>query len=327
MEERTKKSILIEVRGGVGKNFSLAHIIDEIKEAYPEGVKIVTPYFDIFESIEGIDVYNASQPGIWKSVFEDIDDDTKIVIDHMYETEEFIRKEINYQDAWRKLCDIPIKNSSMNIIETNKLEPEKKYKFLVNQVQAIQEELQKKGYQDFIIFQHTGGQSPLVQVPVDKEGKQHWESVPYNGQNNGLSRHYPEDYAYKFVTEFKQKHPNTAVISFTLPNEPFIEGTEKFQVPYLAYHLLARQPNCKGFVSVDSCLQHMITGLVKGVVIWGHSAPTVFGYSNNENIVQKCNRENIHYFTQLGPAFNKIKYIDPELLEKQVEKILFEDTK
>mgnify|MGYP003421008185 FL=1 len=85
-------------------------------------------------------------------------------------------------------------------------------------------------------------------------------------------------------------------------------------MPYLAYIQLAKNNKCIGFVSIDSSLQHFLSGIKPGVVIWGHSLPEAFGYSCNTNVIQKCRRDDILYMNLLGPSGAKIEYIEPEEL-------------
>ena len=156
-----------------------------------------------------------------------------------------------------------------------------------------------------------------------KEQFADWGKVPYNGDNEPLQRHIPIDIAGKFIKLFREKHPKTAVILFQLPNEPGWEGCFKFTVPYLAYYELAKLPECVGFVSIDSSLHHLLAGITKGVVVWGHSLPEAFGYDYQKNIIQECRRDDIIYMSLLGPCANKIKYIKPEKLMEETESYLF----
>ena len=52
--------------------------------------------------------------------------------------------------------------------------------------------------------------------------------------------------------------------------------------------------------------------------------PENFGYKCNKNVVQDCRRDDILYFTALGPSGAKVKYIEPDKLYKKVEDYFFE---
>lgn len=318
------KNILVDVRGGTGKNFALASICEELKQKY-EHVSVISPYVDIFQSSEFVD--KAYQPQEVRSAIEDAADDTLIVVDHIYDTNEFIRKEISYQDAFRVACGLKKKNEKGGSEATSNLIPLKNFGWLKNHIDNIMKQIRDGGYENFIIVQFTGGQSPLVQVPTNEKGEQDWGKVPYQGQQTGLSRHYPIDKAAKFCQLFSAAHPKTAIINYNLPNEYRFDKTFQFVVPYLTYYELAKMPECLGTVSIDSSLQHMVAGVTKSIVIWGHSHPDSFGYKYNKNIIQPCKRDGIKYFSALGPAANRIDYIEPDALLVETEEYLFEKEK
>ena len=193
-------------------------------------------------------------------------------------------------------------------------------------------QIKEAGFDDFVIMQFSGGQSPLVNVPIGerkkedgtKEQFQDWSKVPYNYENEPLKRHYPIDLAKKFVELFQAAHPKTAVILYQLPNEPYsFNNTFRFVLPYLTYYELAKLPECTGTVSIDSSLHHIIAGVTKSVVIWAHSLPLSFGYEYNKNVIQDCRRDDILYFSALGPSGAAVKYIKPEYLLKEVDDYLF----
>lgn len=320
-----KKSIYINSQGGTGFNLALAHVIPELKEKYDE-VAVLSPYFDIFESCPYVDsVYKPNE--IRDFIFDAKSKDAKLICERMYDSEEFIYKKVSYADAWRKAAGLKTKGNKDGSDTKTNLEPEKKYPYLGNQANEIVKTIKEKGYKDFVIMQFTGGQSPLVQVPqsTDKDGKvfADWNKVPYNYENEPLKRHYPIDLVNKFIELFRNAHPETAVILYQLPNEPAPENVFRFTVPYLAYHVLARKDECAGVVSIDSSLQHLVAGLTKTVVIWGHSLPLSFGYDYNKNILQDCRRDDILYFSALGPSGAAIRYIKPEDLLKEVDAYIF----
>lgn len=315
------KNILVDVRGGTGKNFAFISIAKELKEKY-EHVSVITPYFDIPLSSSYVDkVYN---PNEVRSAIEDAGDDTLIVIDHIYDTDAFIRKEISYQDAFRLACGLKAKDEKTGgTTAVSELNPTKPFPYLDNQKNSILKSIKENGFENFIIVQFTGSQSPLQQVPTNEKGEPDWSKVPYNGQNTGLSRHYPKDLADEFIKLFREAHPKTAIVNYSLPNEYRFDGVFQFTVPYLAYYELAKLPECKGIVAIDSSLQHMVAGVTKAVVLWAHSLPDSFGYKYNRNIIQPCKRDGIKYFSALGPASNRIDYIKPEALLKEVDSYLF----
>lgn len=331
------KKFFINVQGGTGMNIALASFISFIKEnGDAKGNKdysftVLSPYFDIFESCKDVErVYKPNE--IRDFIFDAEFEKAELVMGRLYDLDGFIKKQMSYPDAWAKMLNIPWKkDKEAGTVTTSNLEPEKKYPYLGNQANEIVKTIKEKGYKDFVIMQFTGGQSPLVQVPqsTDKDGKvfADWNKVPYNYDNEPLKRHYPIDLVNKFIELFRNAHPETAVILYQLPNEPAPENVFRFTVPYLAYHVLARKDECTGVVSIDSSLQHLVAGLTKTVVIWGHSLPLSFGYDYNKNILQDCRRDDILYFSALGPSGAAIRYIKPEDLLKEVDAYLFGEEK
>ena len=315
------KNIYINSQGGLGFNLALSHIAGELKSAYDK-VCILSPYYDVFESCPDVDyVYKPSE--IRDFIFDAKHDDAKLICERMYDSEDFIYKKLSYADAWRKAAGLKIKGNKNGSDTVSNLEPGRAYPLLIKTANNILAELTNKGYEDFVIMQFEGGQSPLVQVPSGQDGNPDWSKVPTNYDNEPLKRHYPHERAQTFITKFRERHPKTAIILYQLPNEHQYQGAEQFLAPYLTYYILAKHESCIGTVSIDSSLQHLVAGVTKSVVLWGHSLPLSFGYDYNKNLIQKCNRDDILYFSALGPSGARIDYMEPEVLLKEVDEYLF----
>ena len=303
--ENKVMDLYISVRGGLGKNLSFTGVAKWLKDNNKfEHIYVHSPYFDVFECCPAVDgIYKPNE--IRDFIFDAKHDNARLVIDNMYQTEEFIYKTINYKDAWLKMLGIEDSIDEVKVC----VEPLTAYPALQNFVDQVKKDIKDKGYKDFAIMQFTGGQSPLVQVPNND-----WTKVPYDYQNEPLKRHYPIEKAQAFVELYHKANPETAVILYQLPNEPKPQGEFIFNyvIPYLTYNLLARE--AKEIVTIDSSLQHLTAGLCKTTVIWGHSLPESFGYEYNNNIIQECRRDDLCYFTELGPSGARVKYITPEEL-------------
>lgn len=323
------KKFFINVQGGTGMNIALASFISFIKEnGDAKGNKdysftVLSPYFDIFESCKDVErVYKPNE--IRDFIFDAEFEKAELVMGRLYDLDGFIKKQMSYPDAWAKMLNIPWKkDKETGTVTTSNLEPEKKYPYLTNQADDILKKVKENGFKDFVIMQFTGGQSPLTQVPANEKGEPDWSKVPYNYDNEPLKRHYPIDLVNQFISLFRAAHPETAIILYQLPNEPAPDGVFRFTIPYLAYHVLARKDECVGVVTIDSSLQHLVAGLTKTLVIWGHSLPLSFGYDYNKNILQDCRRDDILYFSALGPSGAAIRYIKPDALLKEVDSYLF----
>ena len=131
------------------------------------------------------------------------------------------------------------------------------------------------GDDDFIVIQFSGGQAP---------------AGAFNPQNayvsNDPTRNYHPFLAQKVIGLIKEKYEDLKILNFSLPNEPKYEETEQPELmPYAQWHEILKLPNCKGFISVDSCLNHFARSAGrKGVVIWGGTRWPQFGYKQNINI-------------------------------------------
>lgn len=314
------RNIYINSQGGLGFNIALAHVLPEFKNVYDK-VCVLSPYFDVFESSPYVDaVYKPNE--IRDFIFDAKNDEARLICERMYDSEDFIYKKVSYADAWRKAAGIELHGNKEGSDTKASLEPLNKYADLAKHVDSILNAI--KDFDNYVICQFTGGQSPLVQVPA-KEGKPDWSKVPYNYENEPLKRHYPISKVQEFIDKFSAEHPKTAIIMYQLPNEPMPKGKQivLVTIPYLAYYVLAKNEKCKGTISIDSSLQHLVAGVTKSVVIWGHSLPDSFGYEYNKNIIQKCRRDDILYFSALGPSGARIEYIKPDDLLKEVDEYLF----
>lgn len=315
-----KKYAYVQINGGLGKNIAFSQIAKEVKEKY-DFLAVSSPYFDVFKSCPHVDyVYKPEEAKDF--IFDAKHDKADIFIDHIYDTSDFIYKKVSYADAYRKMMGLPLKNNEGGSDTKTELEPLKSYPNLQQNIDFIMGQIKEAGFEDFILVQFEGGQSPLVNVPMDEKGQSDWSKVPTNYENEPLRRHYPFEKATEFVELFRKAHPKTAIINYALPNEHNYEKTFKFTVPYLVYYELAKNEKCKGAVTIDSSLQHLLAGVKKCVVIWGHSLPQSFGYACNENIIQNCNRDDILYFTPLGASGARVDYIEPQKLLEKVSKIL-----
>ena len=315
------KNIYINSQGGLGFNLALSHIVKELKQIYDK-VCILSPYFDVFEANPYVDyVYKPNE--IRDFIFDAKHDDAKLICERMYDTEDFIYKKLSYADAWRKAAGLEVKNNQDGSDTKSELNPLNKYPLLEEIANKIIGEVKAGGKKNFVIMQFEGGQTPLIEVSVREDGTRDWSRVPTNYDNEPLKRHYPFEKAQQFINLFAKSHPDTAIILYQLPNEHKYENTLSFEAPYLTYYELAKNSMCKGTVSIDSSLQHLVAGVTKSVVIWGHSLPLSFVYNYNKNIVQRCNRDDILYFSALGPSGARIDYIEPKELLKEVNDYLF----
>jgi hypothetical protein len=81
----------------------------------------------------------------------------------------------------------------------------------------------------------------------------------------------------------REEYKDTTIINCVLPNEPHYDGTIRCDLHWT--HLHEMMKDASGFVAIDSCLNHFSPSANKqGVVIWGSTRWTQFGYSHNTNL-------------------------------------------
>ena len=92
-----------------------------------------------------------------------------------------------------------------------------------------------------------------------------------------------------------------------MPNEPHYQGTIRCDLHWAQIHEMLK--GAEGFISIDSCLQHFSASAEKhGVVIWGSTRWTQFGYSHNKNL-------QFH----MKDKWNETKFIDSDPRNNMVE--------
>lgn len=309
-----KKNLLVYLQGGEGYHAAFAQILPEAKQYYDK-IYVCSAYADIFKQSPYVEYVYEPQDGA--AAFQDLDiDDTFVATGRVYDYSDFIHKELNYSDAFRRWIGIPEKHEELSstkmVVKDNE-----QFQTIADQIEDhIFHKLKDKKYKNFIIFQSTGGQSALSDT-----------NQPYDNRQQPLRRYMSAELANGFISLMRKAHPETAIITYQLPNEPRYAGTEQFVVPYLTYTYLAKSKKCKGVVSIDSSLQHITAGITPAVILYYHTVPECFGYIHNINIMQNCKRDDIRFFTILGRASNKVDEIKPEVLMKIVEDNIYGEFK
>lgn len=292
--------IYVQINGGLGLNLSFARFISRL-DTKKYKIAVLSGYWDIFKASQAAGYcwqYYTDQQG--KEFLEDCEyNNGKLILGRIYDLQDFVEKKLNYQDAWAQFLGIPA--ADVGEQPEDFLDPVKAFPSTADDVTKI---LQEAG--DFALVQFQGGQSPLCYDP----------NVPFDIENEPLVRYYP--YGQEFVDEYKQKWPNMNVVQFCLENEKKIEGCLNYNLPYLVYYELAK--HAKEFIAIDSSLQHLITNLCPGTVLWAHTLPEHFGYSTNTNVVFPCERKGIKYFSLCGPAYNKVDYLSGKELLGEISK-------
>ena len=274
------------VEGGIGKCTAFTSLIPKLKQK--SEVQIYTPYIPCF----------ANNPDV-KLVLEQslpLQDPRIMQSDNIYYSEPY---KSNFQfgkqhliESYCELHNVDFDTSMTPKIYTDHLK------------ESVDKWLKEKEITKYILVQFSGGQSPLT----------------YNGQYNNINpnRNYQPFLAQQVINYLKEEYKDTAIIDCTLPNEPAYINAIKCDLHWSEIHEMLKGAN--GFVSIDSCLNHFSASTNKhGVVIWGSTRWTQFGYSHNKNLqFHMEDKWNDNKFIDSDPRNNMV---EPKLIIDEFKKI------
>jgi len=274
------------VEGGVGKCTAFTALIPELRKK--SEVQIYTPYIDCF----------AGNPDVKLALEQTlpIQDPRIMQSDNIYYCEPY---KSNFQFGKQHIIESYCEHHGV------KYSPSMRPKLYTEQhKESVDKWLKDKEIGKYILIQFSGGQPKWNYA----DGAQY--------QNINPNRNYQPFLAQQVINYLKEEYKDTTIIDCTLPNEPGYLNTIKCDLHWAQIHELLK--NAEGFVSIDSCLQHFSASVEKaGVVIWGSTRWTQFGYSHNKNL---------HF--HMGNRWNESKFIDSDPRNNMVEpKIVIDNFK
>jgi hypothetical protein len=162
----------------------------------------------------------------------------------------------------------------------------------------------------YIMIQFSGGQAKW----------NYGDNVQYTNINP--NRNYQPYLAQQVVNMLREEYKDTTIINCVLPNEPHYQGTIRCDLHWT--HLHEMMKDASGFVAIDSCLNHFSPSVNKqGVVIWGSTRWTQFGYEQNTNLQFHMSDEwNETKFNDSDPRNNMV---EPRLIIDEYKKIITKD--
>jgi ADP-heptose:LPS heptosyltransferase len=265
------------VEGGVGKCTAFTALIPELRKK--SEVQIYTPYIDCF----------AGNPDVKLALEQTlpIQDPRIMQSDNIYYCEPY---KSNFQFGKQHIIESYCEHHGV------KYSPSMKPKLYTEQhKESVDKWLKDKEIGKYILIQFSGGQPKWNYA----------ENVQY--QNINPNRNYQPFLAQQVINMLQEEYKDTTIINCVLPNEPHYQGTIRCDLHWAQIHELLK--NAEGFVSIDSCLQHFSASVEKaGVVIWGSTRWTQFGYSHNKNL---------HF--HMGNRWNESKFIDSDPRNNMVE--------
>ena len=265
------------VEGGVGKCTAFTALLPKLRKK--SEVQIYTPYIDCF----------AGNPDV-KLALEStlpLQDPRIMASDNIFYCEPY---KSNFQFGKQHIIESYCEHHGVdfNRSMTGKL-------YTDNHKVAVTKWLADNEIGKYIMIQFSGGQ-PRAGFDVNNQY-----------QNINPNRNYQPFLAQQVVNMLLEEYKDTTIINCVLPNEPHYQGTIRCDLHWAQIHELLK--GATGFVSIDSCLQHFSASTgTPGVVIWGSTRWTQFGYSHNKNL---------HF--HMGNKWDESKFIDSDPRNNMVE--------
>jgi len=265
------------VEGGVGKCTAFTALLPKLKKK--SEVQIYTPYIDCF----------AGNPDVKLALEQTIplQDPRIMASDNIYYSEPY---KSNFQFGKQHLIESYCEHHGVKYDKsmTPKLHTEQ-HKASVNKW------LGDNNIGKYIMIQLSGGQAKWNYA----------DGVQY--QNINPNRNYQPFLAQQLVNMLREEYKDTTIINCVLPNEPHFNGTIRCDLHWAEIHEMLK--GSEGFISIDSCLQHFSASTkTHGVVIWGSTRWTQFGYSHNKNL---------HF--HMGDKWDEAKFNDSDPRNNMVE--------
>lgn len=244
------------IEGGIGKCTAFTALIPKLAEKAGEGIQIYTPYIDCFAFNPNVAMaFEQSLP---------LTDPRIMASSNIFYCEPY---KSNFVFGKQHLIESYCEHFGVDY------EPSMTPKLYTTHLkERATEWLEKNGVTGkYMMVQFSGGQTP----------------VGFNANNQYAShnpgRNYPHYLAQQVISQLKAAYPNVAIIDATLPNEPSYSGAIKCPEHWAVIHEMLK--HSEGFISIDSCINHFSASAKKaGVVIWGSTRWTQFGYGHNANL-------------------------------------------
>ena len=272
------------VEGGVGKCTAFTALIPELKKK--SEVQIYTPYIGCFGGNPNVKM---AFEGTIPLTHPDI-----MASDNLYYCEPY---KSNFQFGKQHLIESYCEHHGV------KYDKSMKPKIYTEQYkEKVDEWLKVNKIGKYILIQLSGGQ-PQMGFNVNNQYV-----------NINPNRNYPPFLAQQVVDMLRKEYPNTTIINCVLPNEPHFNGTIRCDLHWTHIHEMLK--GAEGFISIDSCLNHFSASAEKhGVVVWGSTRWTQFGYSHNKNLQFHMNDE-----------WDETKYVESDPRNVMVEPKLIIDS-
>ena len=241
------------VEGGVGKCTAFTALIPQLRKKAE--VQVYTPYIDCF----------ANNPDV-KLVLEEtlpLQDPRIMASDNIFYCEPY---KSNFQFGKQHLIESYCEHHG---VQYDKSMLPKLY--TEQHKESVDKWLKTNEIEKYIMIQFSGGQPKWNYA----------DNVQYTNINP--NRNYQPYLAQQLVNMLREEYKDTTIINCVLPNEPHFMGTIRCDLHWAQIHEMLK--GAETFVAIDSCLNHFSPSAnKKGVVIWGSTRWTQFGYDQNINL-------------------------------------------
>ena len=258
MQNSSKKKYFIWfIQGGLGKNVAATALVKSIKKSYPDReLIIVCSWPQVFLNNPNIDrVYNANNiPHFYEDYIEG--KDIIVCNQEPYNQTGHVTKQQHVLKSWCELLGIEYTNQ----------QPQLFYNY------AEQKKFQHQPSPKPILLIHTSG------GPINDEVEYNW------------TRDIPMEFAASIVDKYSKTHN---IIQVTRPKGYKLQhsSVKIIDTPMANLNLFSLLQNSNKRVLIDSCLQHAAAAMnLPSTVLWIGTSPTLFGYSQHQNIVAGLNK-------------------------------------
>ena len=265
------------VEGGIGKCVAFSALLPELRKK--SEVQIYTPYIDCFANNPNVKMaYESTIP---------LQDPRIMASDNIYYCEPY---KSNFQFGKQHIIESYCEHHGVKYNSSMRpklyTDPHK---------ESVDKWLKDNEIGKYILVQFSGGQAKW----------NYGDNVQY--QNINPNRNYQPFLAQQVINMLLEEYKDTTIINCVLPNEPHYQGTIRCDLHFAQIHEMLK--GAEGYVSIDSCLQHFSASAEKhGVVIWGSTRWTQFGYSHNKNL---------HF--HMGKKWDESKFIDSDPRNNMVD--------
>ena len=245
------------VEGGVGKHIMFTALFEKLIEKYNQKLEIICGFPLIYNDHPLVAASDFPHPFFADHTATKYKNYNKIIHHDPYKgSSYFLKGEKHLIDSWAEMYEI------------KDVEKIPHFYFSTIREKELKNEILKLG--KFILVQFTGGQAEFI-------------PSAYNRDNWG--RNYK--YGQEVINLLKEALPDINIISFNHLNEsdPLLNTLTTIFQDRQDFMILAKY--CISFICIDSALQHICSNKnfnKKGVVMWGRTSPSQFGYEKNINM-------------------------------------------